>query len=73
MGKSKKKVLLNAKYISTDILELFIDLYTKNKLFIQDNPDCTTTYTIDTNKDNSVLHIKTIQHIDDTITSEGRN
>ena len=71
--KSKEKVLLDAKYLSTDILGLFIDLYTKNKLFIQDNLDCTTTYTIDTNKDNSVLHIKTIQNIDDTITSEGRN
>jgi hypothetical protein len=71
--KSKEKVLLDAKYLNTDILELFIDLYTKNKLFIQDNPDCTIEYIINTNKDNSVLHIKTIQHIDDTITSEGRN
>ena len=71
--KSKEKVLLDAKYLSTDILGLFIDLYTKNKLFIQDNPDCTIEYTINTNKDNSVLHIKTIQHIDDTITSKGRN
>jgi len=64
-----EKVLLDDKYLSTDILKLFTELYSKYQVFVKNNPNTIVTYTITTDKNSSILHIKVIEKSNDTITN----